>query len=352
MLGGWEQCRALITFGTPYRGAPVAADYLANGARKFGVQLRGLTKLVSSFPSVYQLLPRYAIVRDISPEAKRLREDGAELPLLRVGELPVERVGDLSVEQARLARENFHVKLRSPRLQGDQAWNPLAGFGHGTVQALEYDGKKLTVAVGLPSARELAIDEPLRDLLDSGDGTVPALSAIPLELAKQRLWSWENGKHGTAHCERYLLRKLVLSLAAMGSDVDTSHLEGPSDDEPEPERPATEQAAALAESVVPAAGPTLDLALDAVFASDEPVEIRCAVRATMVDAPATLTITAADGSTTPVVPALEPCDESGAGFRWELPPLPPGAYQATVSAGSLELTTSDVFEVLEAENSA
>src|SRR4029434_11089128 len=33
---GWRDCRALITFGTPYRGSANALNYLANGYKKLG----------------------------------------------------------------------------------------------------------------------------------------------------------------------------------------------------------------------------------------------------------------------------------------------------------------------------
>ena len=33
-LGGWEVTRALITFGTPYRGSVNAIDFLAHGFKK------------------------------------------------------------------------------------------------------------------------------------------------------------------------------------------------------------------------------------------------------------------------------------------------------------------------------
>ena len=58
-LEGWRDCRALVTFGTPYRGSVNAVDVLANGLRPLGVDLSAPLR---SFPSVYQLLPRYAMI--------------------------------------------------------------------------------------------------------------------------------------------------------------------------------------------------------------------------------------------------------------------------------------------------
>ncbi|MGH3918403.1 MAG: lipase/acyltransferase domain-containing protein, partial [Pseudonocardiaceae bacterium] len=59
LLGRWPWCRALITLGTPHRGAPKALDWLVNGVR-----LAGPTEMLRGWPSMIQLLPRYAAVRD------------------------------------------------------------------------------------------------------------------------------------------------------------------------------------------------------------------------------------------------------------------------------------------------
>jgi hypothetical protein len=62
VLEGWRDCRALVTFGTPYRGSPDSLDYLANGYKKPFVDL---SAMVLSFPAIYELLPIYrAIKRD------------------------------------------------------------------------------------------------------------------------------------------------------------------------------------------------------------------------------------------------------------------------------------------------
>jgi pimeloyl-ACP methyl ester carboxylesterase len=60
VLEGWRSCRALITFGTPYRGSLNALNFLANGYKKLFVDL---TAAMRSFPSVHQLLPIYKALR-------------------------------------------------------------------------------------------------------------------------------------------------------------------------------------------------------------------------------------------------------------------------------------------------
>jgi triacylglycerol esterase/lipase EstA (alpha/beta hydrolase family) len=51
VLKRWPDCRALITFGTPFRGSLNALDYLANGFRKAGVDM---TDVMRSMPSVWR----------------------------------------------------------------------------------------------------------------------------------------------------------------------------------------------------------------------------------------------------------------------------------------------------------
>jgi pimeloyl-ACP methyl ester carboxylesterase len=65
-LGRWAWCRALITVGTPHRGASKALDWLVNGVRLCGVRLGGPSRLVWDWPAVAQLLPRYPVVRNLT----------------------------------------------------------------------------------------------------------------------------------------------------------------------------------------------------------------------------------------------------------------------------------------------
>ena len=50
VLQGWRDCRALITFGTPYRGSVNTLSFLANGYKLFNLDL---TNLRRSFTSSY-----------------------------------------------------------------------------------------------------------------------------------------------------------------------------------------------------------------------------------------------------------------------------------------------------------
>jgi hypothetical protein len=58
-LGGWEVCRALVTLGTPHRGAPKALDWLVNGPRVGGLPVPRTADVLAEWPSMFELLPRY-----------------------------------------------------------------------------------------------------------------------------------------------------------------------------------------------------------------------------------------------------------------------------------------------------
>ncbi len=74
-LGGWQDARALITFGTPHRGSLNAADFLVNGfVKKLGpLKVADLSRLLRSLTSVYQLLPIYPCI-DVGAGNQRVAE--------------------------------------------------------------------------------------------------------------------------------------------------------------------------------------------------------------------------------------------------------------------------------------
>ena len=76
-----KDTRALVTFGTPFRGSLNALDSLVNGVEK--LHLLDLTELTRSFTSIYQLLPIYPCYDDGGTELIRLR-DAAELPTIDI----------------------------------------------------------------------------------------------------------------------------------------------------------------------------------------------------------------------------------------------------------------------------
>lgn len=81
-LGGWQHTRALVTLGTPHRGALNAVGFLENGMKKgigpFGLDL---SPVLRSFTSVYQLLPIYPCI-DAGGGASQRVAEAAEAGLL------------------------------------------------------------------------------------------------------------------------------------------------------------------------------------------------------------------------------------------------------------------------------
>ncbi len=231
-LGRWGWCRALITVGTPHRGASKALDWLVNGVRLCGVRLGGPSGLVWDWPAVAQLLPRYPAVRNLTvpadaPNARYPHElpiagltaasdapdatwyphelpiDGLtvpadapdmawyphELPIAGLTaapdatwyphELPVDGLAGPAK-----AAYDLHVEIEGswramPR--GGPEMVACMGWSHPTPDACFWDGVSLRVTKQPPDWLDLAG----RWMGDFGDGTVPAYSALPPELDNQ-----------------------------------------------------------------------------------------------------------------------------------------------------------------------
>lgn len=169
-LGGWQVTRRVMTLGTPHRGSLNAVDFLANGMKKgigpFGLDL---TPLLRSYTSVYQLLPIFPCVS----------VDGG--PLQRVAEAATAgRLPHVDAARAAAARA-FHQEI-----QDAQAANAKE-------TAYAEQGPKVVPFVGIeqPTAQSARVTGASVALVNShegkdygGDGTVPRMSATPIELGK------------------------------------------------------------------------------------------------------------------------------------------------------------------------
>lgn len=168
VLGGWRDCRAFFSFGTPYRGSPSAGDFLSSG---YSTALGDLTDIMRTFPSVYQLLPIYPSVLI----------DGT---FHRVAELPLDIIGiDRNMAKDALA---FHREIEFAVKQNQQLSDyqkaqiirqPIVGTHQPTAQSLIIRNEKLLSSNELPG-----IDVSF----SGGDGTVPKASAVPIEMHASR----------------------------------------------------------------------------------------------------------------------------------------------------------------------
>ncbi|MER5790530.1 hypothetical protein [Streptomyces sp. NPDC001980] len=317
-LGGWEHCRSLITFGTPFRGSLAALDLLANGARKFGLDLGAVSSVLREFTSVYQLLPRYPVVVDHRAGAP------TGLPPVRVHELSGD-VGRLDLKRAGDAYEDFHRRMDEDRsthagssLASLISMTPVVGYGHGTDQSAVIDDKGLRTT---EEAIALGVD---RQWLATGDETVPAVSAMPVEFSETGTWAWENAKHSSMHATEEVVNRLLKVLAQYSAAL--VDLQGPEwDGGPSP----------FAASPDPRA---LDLRTDPVHSVDEPVVVTCASLDISVGThPPQLSVSG------PGEPAELVLDEQGGAARWTVVGLCPGSYEMTATVG--DRSVKDVFEV-------
>jgi hypothetical protein len=313
VLEGWRNCRALITFGTPYRGSLNALNFLSNGYKKLFLDL---TEAMRSFPSVYQLLPIYKALR-VGAEEKRVAEiddvPGVNAALAKDALAFHREIEDKVAEHARdadyLARRYVIV--------------PVVGTRQPTLQSAELSKGRVTVSTAVP--------EWMDPILGDGDGTVPRASAIPIELSNAYRDSFVAERHGSLQCNKFVLNDLRGRLEQMQARG-LENIRGP------------------AESSAAAEQSALALDLDDLFLAGEPVVIR----ASLVNAPDS--IGPVRGLIEPVDPPdaaqIGPVDFARAGDDWELVlhDIPAGLYRVevrTAMAGPRAPTpVHDLFEVV------
>jgi hypothetical protein len=174
--GGAEQCKALITLGTPHRGAPKALDLLANGIRIKGVPvLPRLRDVLRTWPGLAELLPRYRAVMDARHSDRGGTGDfwyPHEVPL------PWQQWGADPAGAYAVHREIDAAWEKLPR--GGTQVVPRIGYGHGTLRACVWDGRQVSVSKEPPSGPVLG-----RWDAELGDGTVPAFAGLPVEMSQR-----------------------------------------------------------------------------------------------------------------------------------------------------------------------
>jgi pimeloyl-ACP methyl ester carboxylesterase len=294
VLSGWRDCRALITFGTPYRGSLDALGYLANGYKKLFLDL---TDVVRSFPSVYQLLPIYRVVEQQGTYHRVAELAG--LPKVDQGRAQEALAFHREIEEAVTLHQRDPVYL-------DQGYKilPVVGTRQPTYQSSTVVHDRLTLSRDLPAE----IDQLLAD----GDGTVPRASAIPIELSDAYYDTFVPEQHGSLQSNAAMLLQLVERLKQM-QVRGMQAIRGPES------RPDA--------SVQPAIALELD---DLYVQGSEPVELR----ANLLNIPhlqgeLQATIQVVGGSTM----ALEtrPFRQEGQGWVLAANDLPVGSYRVTVS---------------------
>lgn len=172
VCGGWRHCRALITLGTPHRGAPRALDWLFNGAGVGPLRSAAATRVLRSWPSVYELLPQYPAV--LSESKKPMEVQQLSPALVRTFGSPTAGVSVLGrAAEADLVHRAITDGWEA--LRDDQRPGLVCYFGrgHSTVNRAVVNGDRVRFSKDDPEWRG--------NVGWLGDGTVPAISGIPVE---------------------------------------------------------------------------------------------------------------------------------------------------------------------------
>jgi hypothetical protein len=294
----------LITIGTPHRGSVKAVDFLANGHR---VLFADFTDVVRSLTSVYQLLPRYSMVEE-NQRFCRVTETCAEIP---------------GIDRKRAAdglrfHDEIEVAVDARPLRGYELI-PIVGTWQPTMQSARLGHGRLTVDALAPTWTQF----PEGD----GDGTVPRVSAVPIEHSSAWLNTFVAERHSSLQNHAGILQDLQDRLVQ--SQVKTGHIRG-----------------ALAAQPAPA----LALHVDDLYAHDERIEVRVMVKNMEAGDVTTMHVkvtSAANGETV----HEGPCAASDGAWSRVFPPLLPGTYRVEVTATSgppraLD-SVHDVFAVAE-----
>lgn len=162
VLGGWQNCRALITFGTPYRGSVNALNYLVNGYKKLFVDL---TDVMRSFTSVYQLLPIYKMIQ-VGEQYQRVAETDNIPNLLR-------NKAEDALKFHREIEAAQKINAQNEHYRNNFCTVPYVGTEQKTYQSVQLLDKELRICWEVPPH--------VGNELNSGDGTVPRVSATPIE---------------------------------------------------------------------------------------------------------------------------------------------------------------------------
>lgn len=311
VLEGWQDCKALFTFGTPYRGSVNGVNFLANGYKK---QFLDLTEVLRSLPSVYQLMPIYKMLK-IGDEYHRIAEAPFDLPNI------VREKAEDALKFHREIEDAVNSHLQDAEYQKSYKTIPMVGIQQTTLQSASFIDGQIKVSSDLP--------EWIDPLLSDGDGTVPYLSAVPLELANDLRETYFAERHGSIQNHTRVLQELRDRIKGMQIQG-LEEIRGPVIT---PE--ATGQSA-------------ISLSLDDLYLADEPVEIHAKLINFQNSGGVKAKITPVSGSGAATTYTFQ---EQEKDWILTIGDLEPGLYRVSVqteNAGSgAPSAVHDLFEVVE-----
>jgi pimeloyl-ACP methyl ester carboxylesterase len=295
-LEGWKITKALVTFGTPYRGSLNALDGLSNGIKKGPLDLSTLGRQLTA---MYQLLPIYECY------------DTGDGRLVRVGETTDIPNVDAAKAAAALA---FHREIEAAVASNQQLPQyQTAGYRIYPVVGVAQQ-TNLSARIGSGRVEML---QTIRGEALGGDGTVPRISAIPIELSDSPASVMYAGtQHGSLQNADPVITNLTGLLSGFNLDLGAF------------KKPKVQVA----------------LEVEDVFFSEEPIEVRAHPGKSDVALNATLW---RSGETRPLASMhMQPTTGDWRGV--EFAPLSAGAYRVTITGPDVE-TVEDSFVVAESE---
>jgi hypothetical protein len=313
VLEGWQDCKALFTFGTPYRGSLNAVDTLANGLDL--LKLIDLSDVLRSLPSAYQLLPRHTVLK-IGDRYESIAQATHSLP-------------NIDRDKA-LDAWNFYqeiedaVKLHLKDVNYLKSYKtiPIVGIAQTTNQSAILTGDKITVG-------NTELPPGIDPIYSDGDGTVPYWSAIPQELSYEYRETYISEKHGAIQSNPEVLKQVRDRIRGMQAQG-LGDVRGP--------------------EIVPdiSAKAAIDLVIEDVYAADEAITVRAHLKHTQQDfggIKAEIRSLARDGG----AHILE-LQERSDSWSVEIGDLDPGVYEVTVktvrSAAGAPTPVRDLFEII------
>ena len=318
VLGGWRLTRALITFGTPYSGSLNALNFLANGYKK-AFNLIDLSEMLRSFTSIYQLLPNYKCCDYGDGELLRV-DNPRGIPNVD----PVRVAAAFAFHQEIADSQAANSKLPEYSTNGYRIY-PVVGTHQPTLQSAR-------IVAGSSSEVRLISDYLGQDY--SGDGTVPRVSATPLEWADSSLGMFVADKHASLQYSGPVLEHLdgVLTGLYMEQAIQREVVQiEPDDDIQRAVEDATKGSAGMVR---------LSVAIDDAFEAGEPILLRV-----QADRATTMLKAIVETANDRVFVHEEDLVFSGNTYRVELAPLPAGLYRITIQGDQNVLPVSDLFEV-------
>lgn len=308
VLEGWRDCKALFTFGTPYRGSVKAVNFLANGYKQLFIDL---TQVMRSLTSIYQLLPIYEMLQ-IGDKYYRIAE-ADNIPNVVKTKAADALAFHREIEAA------VNKNLNDENYRNDFTTIPIIGVQQPTLQSALLANGKLTVSEDNPEILQSRPD------LSDGDGTVPQVSAIPIELSNSLNNNFIAETHGSLQNHSQILENLLNCLKLSQFNLGT----------------------------VRASQSAISVSLDDLYLASEPIEMRARViNSFLGNGKLKATITSVSHSNTVLNLDFEEQEK-----EWVLviDNLKPGLYRLQVETENLgeqaPTPVHDLFEVVNVKNS-